>query len=244
MKAIIPAAGYATRLYPLTLNTPKSLLKVGGRPIIEHIIDKLSVIKDVSTVYVVTNHKFYGNFAEWQQGYDSKIPIEVLNDHTTSNENRLGCIGDISYTIEQKGIDEDMIQINGDSIFEDELGAIYGFYKEKKAPVVMLIDVKDKEIAKRFGVVEIDENKVVKYFKEKPEVAPTTLCSVATYIYPRETVKMFKVYLDEGNNSDQPGRFVEWLYKRQPVYGFVYGGKYYDIGSKDTLEKARGVFGD
>ena len=242
MKAIIPAAGYATRLYPLTKNRPKSLLEVVGKPIVEYIIEKMAEVKEISTVYIVTNEKFYQKFVDWAKGYQSPIPVEILNDNTDSNENRLGCIGDIVFTIKQKAIDEDMLQINGDSLFDGSLLPMHNLFREKSAAIVMLTDVKDKERAKRFAVVEKDESGKITYFKEKPEDPPSTLCSVATYFYPKETLKMFDAYLKEGNSPDQPGRFVEWLYKKQPVYGYLMPGRFYDIGSKDTLEEARNLW--
>ncbi len=240
MKLILPSAGYATRLWPLTKDKPKCLLEIGGTPIIEILIHKIEELGDaIDGIYVVTNAKFYDILFRWSKDFSSKIPIEVLNDGTTSNETRLGCIGDIQFVIDQKKINEEIMIINSDSLFDFGLKEIYNFYREKNAPVVLIYDVGSKEMAKRLGVVTLDERGVINYFREKPEEPPSTLCSVATYIYPRETVKLIKRYLDEGNNPDAPGRFVEWLYRVQPVYGYVYEGKYYDIGTLETLEEAR-----
>ncbi|MBI2655805.1 NTP transferase domain-containing protein, partial [Candidatus Woesearchaeota archaeon] len=148
MHAIILAAGYATRLHPLTKDKPKPLLDVAGRPIIEHIIEKLGQISDVGKILIVTNERFERNFREWLENFDAKKPIEIINDGTSSNDDRLGALGDIHFAIASKEIDDDIIAIAGDNLFELSLTDVHNFFRKKKSNVIVLHDVKDFELAR------------------------------------------------------------------------------------------------
>ncbi|MAG21811.1 MAG: hypothetical protein CL943_00705 [Candidatus Diapherotrites archaeon] len=245
MKAIIPAAGYATRMYPLTKDKAKPLLEVKGKKMVEHVIGKISEISDVNEIFVVTNAKFYDQFVEWSKGFESKIPIKILNDGTTSNEDRLGSMGDINFVIESEKIEEEIIIVNSDNLFTFELTDLTEFFKEKGTPVIGLYDTRSIEEAKKMGNPEIDDSNRVVGFVEKPPEPKSTLCSVGIYAYTKEGVAMIKQYLDEGNPPDKTGDFVDWLYQRTPVYGFVFDkpeDKWFDIGSLETYEEAKKDF--
>jgi len=239
MKAIIPAAGYATRLYPLTKDTPKPLLEVGGKAILGHIVDKIEEIEAVSKIYIITNSRFYEKFRDWCSSYKCNLALEVVNDGTTSNEDRLGAIGDKAFLFREKNIDDDVLDISGDNLFNFSLKGMHNFFLEKKAPVIGAFDIGSLETAKRFGLIELGENKKVTGFQEKPEQPKTTLASIGVYFYPASVVKLVDVYLKEGNNPDAPGYFFEWLHKRESVYGHVFREKWFDIGSLEMLEQAR-----
>lgn len=238
MDAIILAAGYATRLYPLTKDTPKPLLKVAGKPIIEHIIEKLEDIKSISRIYVITNDKFESHFNSWLASYEPSIPIEIINDGTKSNEDRLGALGDIHFLISGKNIDNDVIVVAGDNLFELSLADVNNFFKKKKANVIVLHDVKDFELAKHYGIVETDENGIITRFEEKPANPRSTLASTGIYIFPKKTIELIKKYIAQGNNPDKTGNFIEWLHKRETVHSFVTNKKWHDIGTMEQLEKA------
>jgi len=245
MKAIIPAAGYATRMWPLTKDRPKGLLEVSGKPMIEHVVGKILQIKEVDEIFIVTNQKFYKNFLDWAAGFKCTVPITILNDGTSSNEDRLGSIGDIQFVIESKKIDSDVIIVNSDNLFTFNLSEIAAFAKEKDAPTIALYDLHSLEEAKKMGNPEVDENNKIIGFVEKPKNPKSTLCSIGIYLYPKRVVQMFKQYLDEGNSPDKTGEFVAWLYRQTPVYGFVFGkekDKWFDIGSLETYEKAKKDF--
>lgn len=242
MKAVIPAAGYATRLYPLTENTPKAMLEIGGKPMIEHVIGRIAELDAVDEIFVVTNSKFYPNFREWLSGFECSLPIEVLDDGTASNEARLGAIGDKCFAIKEKGIKSELLDISSDNLFNFSLKEMHSFFREKNTATIAAYDVKTKEEAQRFGIVELDAEKKVTSFVEKPSSPNSTLASIGIYMYPKETVKLFSGYLEQGNNPDAPGYFLEWLHKKQSVYCFVFDNpadKWFDIGDKSTLEKAR-----
>ncbi|MBI2654819.1 nucleotidyltransferase family protein [Candidatus Woesearchaeota archaeon] len=237
MHAIILAAGYATRLHPLTKDKPKPLLDVAGRPIIEHIIEKLGQISDVGKIFIVTNDRFERNFTEWLENFDAKKPVEILNDGTSSNDDRLGALGDIHFAISSKEIDDDIIAIAGDNLFELSLTDVHNLFRKRKSNVIVLHDVKDFELARHYGIVEVSDELVVN-FEEKPISPKSTLASTGIYFFPKKTIELIKKYIAQGNNPDKTGNFIEWLHKREKVYSYVTDKKWYDIGSLEQLEKA------
>lgn len=238
MHAIILAAGYATRLYPLTENTPKPLLEVAGRPMIEHILAKLENIPEIFKTYIVTNGRFEKHFQEWLKNFDAKKPLEVINDGTTSNEDRLGAFGDVHFAIMQEKLDDDIIVIAGDNLFELSLFDVHTFFRKKKSNVIVLHDVKDFDLAKHYGIVEVDSDNLVINFVEKPVSPKSTLASTGIYMFPKKTIGLIKKYIAQGNNPDKTGNFIEWLHKRDKVHSYITDKKWYDIGSAGQLEKA------
>ena len=240
MDTIILAAGYATRLRPLTEDIPKPLLEVAGKPIIEHIVGKIEELKP-DKIYIITNDKFYQNFLDWLHNFDAKIPIGIINDGTKSNEDRLGALGDIHFVIKNKNIKEDIIVIAGDNLFELPLQDAANVFNKRKSNLIVLHDVKDKELAKHYGVVEVEENVVVD-FEEKPVSPKSTLVSTGIYFFPKKTLGFIEKYISQGNNPDRTGDFIKWLHKREKVYAYVTDKKWYDIGSVKQLEEANKHF--
>ena len=245
MKVIILAAGYATRLYPLTLTQPKPLLPVAGKPMIEHVLDNLAPIGGIDRVYVVTNAKFAGHFQQWADRYgatQSKLEFTVVNDGSTDDDNKLGAIGDIHYVLTTQNVNDDLIVVAGDNLFSERLDAFGKFCREQNAPVLALYDVGDLEQIKKYNSISLDGDGRIKFFEEKPKNPTSTLTGIALYFYPQHTVPLIRQYIAEGNNPDQPGRLVQWLYPRTAVYTWRVPGMWYDIGSKETLEEANRIF--
>ena len=245
MNALILAAGYATRLYPLTLNKAKPLLEVGGKPIIEWLLDNLRSVPQLRTTYIVTNAKFANDFENSANEYQSRkggIKIKVINDGSTSDDDKLGAIGDINLVLTRENLGtDDLIVIAGDNLFEQSLDEFVDAAKSSAATVAVY-DVGDYEAIKKYGTVTIDSKGIVTSFEEKPAKPKSTLASVALYYYSREVLSLFTTYLAAGNNPDQPGRFLQWLYTRKPVNTFQIKGRWLDIGSKETLEIADKTF--
>ena len=229
MKALILAAGYATRLRPLTDSIPKQLLPVGGRPIVDWILDRIEETS-ADEIHLVTNARFADDFERWAARKD----VTIHNDGTTSNEDRLGAIGDIRFV----GLDDDLLVIAGDNLFDYSLADYESYWRAKGGSCIAVLDVKDPDLARKYGVVDVDENDRVTNFVEKPENPPTTLCATATYLYRRDHARLVETYLDEGNPPDQPGNFVAWLRKREPVYAYRFDGEWFDIGDARQLLEA------
>ena len=240
MKAVVLAAGYATRLYPLTLETPKQLLEVGGRPIVDYVVDALRTVEGLDRIYLVTNAKFAPRFRGWADGRGGDVT--VIDDGTESDETRLGAIGDLGLVIEREGLDDDLIVVAGDNLFTATLEEFAALGRERRAPVLAVHDVGDPEQMSKYNTIELDGEDRITYFEEKPERASSTLAGIALYLYPRETLPLVRRYLAEGNNPDQPGRLVEWLYPQLPFYVWRLPGEWYDIGSAETLEAAGEAF--
>jgi len=236
MKAIVLAAGYATRLYPLTRTIAKPLLPIGGRPMPGHILDRVRGVAEVAAVHVVTNRKFAESFRQWAQGRS----VTVHDDGTTSEDDRLGAIGDVRFVVDEAGLEgDDLLVIAGDNLFDFDLAGYVRWWRGKaEASAVALYDVGDLELARRYGVVALAGDERVESFEEKPEQPPSTLAATAAYLYHREHVPLLRRYLDEGNSPDQPGRFIAWLCLRAPVYGYRFEGDWRDIGDEDQLLEA------
>jgi glucose-1-phosphate thymidylyltransferase len=232
MKAIVLAAGYATRLRPLTDTWAKELLPVGGKPILSSIVESIETVADVDEVHVVTNARKAPAFVDWAQGRD----ITVHDDGTSTNEDRLGAIGDMQFVIERAGFDDDLLVIAGDNLFEFDLSEFVGYWRSKgTASAIAVRDVGTRELAQRYGIVDLDDDGRVLDFVEKPEDPPSTLAATATYLYHRAHVPLIRTYLEDGNAPDQPGRLVAWLYRREPVYGWAFDAGWYDIGDHEQL---------
>jgi glucose-1-phosphate thymidylyltransferase len=197
------------------------------------------VIEALEHVYVVTNSKFAAHFREFVTGWGGQPSVSVVDDGTATDETKLGAIGDLDLVIRQEGVDDDLLVAAGDSIFgEAGLGEFALLGLDKQAPATGVYDVGDPEAVKRYSVVTTDGEGRIVAFEEKPEHPQTTLAGIALYFYPRSVLPLVRTYLEEGNNPDQPGRLVEWLYSRMPVYAWRVPGRWYDIGSKETLEQA------
>ena len=246
MKLIILAAGYATRLYPLTLNQPKPLLPVAGKPMMEHVLDNIATIETIDHAYVVTNAKFVTHFEDWAGTYrpDLHFGFTIVNDGSTDDSNKLGAIGDMNLVLTKYEINDDIIVIGGDNLFSNDLSDFGDYCDGKKAPVTGVYDVGDLEAIKKYNAIEIDEDNRITFFEEKPKEPKSTLTGIALYYYPSTTLPLIYRYIAEGNNPDQPGRLVQWLYTRVPFYVWKVPGLWYDVGSIETLEEANRVFGE
>jgi len=245
MKVIILAAGYATRLYPLTLTQPKPLLPVAGQPMIDYVLDNLAPIGGIDRIYVVTNAKFAGHFQQWSADYrdhKAKLNFTIVNDRSTDDTNKLGAIGDIHFVLTSQNLTDDIIVVAGDNLFSEKLSDFGRFCREKNAPVLAVYDVGNLEEIKKYNAINLDGEGRITFFEEKPKNPTSTLTGIALYFYPKSALPLIKQYIAECNNPDQPGRLVQWLYQRLPVYTWKVPGLWYDIGSKETLEEANKIF--
>lgn len=242
---VILAAGYATRLYPLTENFPKPLLEVGGKPIINHLLDALQPIsKEISGVACVTNDLYAPHFEKWAKELNVPFPVSVVNDGTRTNDTRLGAIRDIGLAAESFNNNDDLLVLAGDNIFDSDLALFYQKSKSRPNSVTLAcIDVGDRKLATQYGILEVGEESRIVQFHEKPKNPPSTLASTGIYFFSQSTLHFFNEFLnDKSLNHDAPGFFISWLVSRVPVYGELLDGIWYDIGDKASLKNADEIF--
>jgi glucose-1-phosphate thymidylyltransferase len=243
MKAIILAAGYATRLYPLTENFPKHLLTISkDKTIIDYVVDSINTVDEISDIYVVTNAKYFSMFEKWAQKKKNIKPIKVINDGTDSVENRLGAIGDILFTVNKEKINDDLSIIAGDNLFDFNFLDYYKFFKKKNAPCVHVINTKDIKVLKACAVASLDNNRKITEIEEKPAEPKSNYAVTAIYFYPKIILKEFDKYKAEGHVMDAPGYFVTYLYKKTPVYAYEAAGDWFDVGTVESLESVRELY--
>jgi glucose-1-phosphate thymidylyltransferase len=247
MKGIILAAGYATRLYPLTLETAKPLLPVHGRPIIDYIADEMSTLDDLNQIIVISNHRFAEQFVSWATGRNAAAapgepPVIVLDDETCSEEDRLGAIGDMRFCIDQLQIDEDLLIIAGDNLFTYRLRDAWNHFREYGDDMVLGCHMTIGEDLHRYAIAELDENGLITSLVEKPAQPKTDIAVFATYFYRQDTVPLISQYLSEGNKPDAPGNFPAWLYQRKPVRCYLFDGLCIDIGTPESYDQIDEIF--
>ena len=246
MKALVLAAGYATRLRPLTDETAKSLLPIAGRPMLDYVCDRIDEVEDVDELHVVSNALFAGSFARWAETRAGRLCPLVHDDGTSSNEQRLGAIADLRYVVEQADLEgEDLLVVAGDNLFDFSLQEQVEFWRSRsslveggRASCVAVHRCRNSELLSLYGIVELGENGRILNFVEKPERPATDLIATASYVFAGEHVALIDRYLAEGNSPDQPGNLLAWLYSREPVYGFVFEEFWLDIGDHEQLRAA------
>jgi glucose-1-phosphate thymidylyltransferase len=239
MKVIILAAGYAVRLQPLTLNTPKPLLAVGQKTILDRIFDKIGAVKGWDAAYIVTNARFSGNFDAWRLASKYRDKVTVINDGTTTNENRLGAIKDLEIVVKGRAIADDVLVVAGDNLFDFDLGKFIDFARARQDGVsVALYDVGSKELAKNYGIVNLDGDQRVVDFEEKPKEPKSTLASTGLYYFPKNKLSFIEKYVTMQNKLDAPGYYIGWLSRTDKVYGLKFLEDWYDIGSIESYKKA------
>jgi glucose-1-phosphate thymidylyltransferase len=241
MKVLILAAGYGTRLYPHTRNSPKPLLKIGKRPIINYLLDKLEELDDVSRIIIVTNERFFKQFQKWRDGLKIKRPLYIINDLTTSPADKLGAIGDMHFVFESEGRFEDFLVLGGDNLFKDSLLDFIDFAKRKSPYVVAgLSDIKNRQEARNFGVVSLNRRNRIIRFYEKPKNPESSLVAMCLYYFPKEKLRLIAKYLSNPVNSpDTAGTYISWLSSKDKVYGFKFSDFWFDIGHIHTYKKVQ-----
>lgn len=237
MKCLILAAGYATRLYPLTENFPKPLLEVKGKTILDWLIDDIAGSGSVDEFVVISNHKYVYHFNKWAN--ESRHNITVLDDGTESNETRLGAVKDIEFAVESLGIDDDILVIAGDNVLDFSLTEFIDYALSKKASCIMRYYEPDDKRLLKCGVVSVDENDLITGMTEKSPTPATHWCCPPFYYYTKEDVRAVKKGIESGCPTDAPGSFAAWLSRQTAVYAMEMPGKRYDIGNIESYEKVK-----
>ncbi len=236
MKCLILAAGYATRLYPLTENFPKPLLEVQGKTILDWLIDDIDTLGMVDEYVVISNHKFAHHFDKWAE---NKKKIAVVDDGTSSNETRLGAVRDIQFAIDKLNLDDDMLVIAGDNLLDFSLTKFITYAKSKNTSCIMRYYEGSTEKLKKCGVVTIDENDRITDMAEKPSEPKSNWCCPPFYYYTREDAKLVKKGIESGCGVDAPGSYIAWLCTQTHIHAMEMPGKRYDIGNLESYKKVQ-----
>lgn len=241
---MILAAGYATRLYPLTENFPKPLLEVGGKPILNWLIEDMEQTGLIDEYIVISNHKFAGIFEEWSEKLSAGVRprIKVLDDGTTSNETRLGAVKDIQFSIDQLNLDDDLLVMAGDNLLDFSLSGFINYAKEKQATCVMRYYEVDESRLHKTGVAEIDDEGLILSMEEKPKEPKSHWCVPAFYCYTREDARLIKKGIEAGCGIDAPGSFIAWLCGQTRVFAWEMPGHRYDIGTLASYEQVKQTY--
>jgi glucose-1-phosphate thymidylyltransferase len=231
MKTLILAAGYATRLRPLTDSIPKMLLPLAERPMLDYLLDRIREVEEIEEIHLVTNAAFAPAFQDW-----APEDVTVHDDGTTSNEDRLGAIGDMAFAIERGGLEgEDLLVVAGDNLIGYSLRDFVDFWRMKDGSAIAVHQVEERELLEQYGVVEVDADDRVVGLEEKPAEPKSNLAATASYLYRGDHLELLPRYLEEGNPPDAPGNFMVWLHKRAPVYAYRVFGEWFDIGDLRQL---------
>jgi glucose-1-phosphate thymidylyltransferase len=243
MKLVMLCAGFATRMYPLTLNKPKPLLPVGNVPIINRIINKFTDDKVFfETIYIVTNSKFYNNFSEWSNSTRLQSEICVVNDGCTDEKTRLGAIGDLKLVLEKKNISSDLIVTAADNLFNFDTSEFADFSKEKRLTVACK-DLKNRAKLSLYGIVQTDRDNKVIDFEEKPAKPKSSLIATGIYYFGKEYIPAIFEYSRTAGSLDKSGDLIAWLSKRYPVFSYKLTGQWYDIGDIETYNEVCALYG-
>nr|MDO8118668.1 nucleotidyltransferase family protein [Candidatus Sigynarchaeota archaeon] len=243
MKAIILAGGFAKRMWPLTENRAKALLPIAGKPIIEHILKKFEHISAIHDLYVSTNKKFENDFKRWIARVKTTKNLSLIVEPHNREENKMGAIGGLKFFIDTCKIDDDLLVIAGDNLFEFDIDELLDFNTMTTDSVVALYDIADIEtVRKRFGVAVVNEKGNIVAFEEKPAEPSSTLISTGIYVFKRADLQLIHAYLDEKMNPDAPGFFIKWLTAKRTVKGFIFTGYWFDIGSFKLYADANTTF--
>lgn len=238
MKAVVLAGGYATRLWPITKHRPKMFLPVGDSTVIDQIFAELEADDRIDEVFVSTNERFADDFRDHLADSEFDKPTLTVED-TTEEDEKFGVVGALAQLFDRENVTEDTLVIAGDNLISFGVSDFLDFFEEKSAPALAAYDVGSRERAKSYGLVELDGDEVVD-FQEKPDDPKSTLVSIACYAFTAETVPLLDEYLENGNNPDEPGWFVQWLQQRESVHAYAFDEAWFDIGTPESYLEAVG----
>ena len=243
MIVIVLAAGYGTRLYPLTENVPKALLPIGKETILGHLEKKLAAPgMQVSRAILVSNHRFADQFKVWASEPGRKLKWTVLDDGSTSDADRLGSMGDLAFAIKKGEVEEELLVLGSDNLFEDEFSPFVKFAREKGAATLGAYELPDLKLASQYGVLSADPQAKITKFEEKPPKPESKLISMAVYFFPRKAVGLVLEYVSSQQATDKLGSFISWLVNREPVFAYRFQGSWLDIGDISSYKQAQEIF--
>ena len=241
MKALILAAGYGKRFYPITNHKPKALLTIRSKPIVEYIISKIEKIKEVEEIIIVTNHHYMKEFQHWLENYPAILPIRLIDDGSVNGCDKRGSVGDMAFAIKQSKIKDDLLVVGGDNLFSFSLNNFIESARNLHNCVLIgTFNLNGRLQPDKFGLVNLDEHKKIINFQEKPDSCTgSSLVSICLYFFPADKLPLIDEYLSQHNNPDESGNYISWLSQRDTVYGYTFNeGNWFDIGDIDAYTEA------
>ncbi|ELY98790.1 sugar phosphate nucleotidyltransferase [Natrialba asiatica] len=232
MKAVVLAGGYATRMWPITKHRPKMFLPIGDSTVIDRIFAELEADERIDEVFVSTNERFAADFEAHLSDSEFDKPQLSIED-TTEEDDKFGVVGALAQLIDRENVDDDLLIIAGDNLISFDIADFLDYFREQDAPTLAAYDVGSREKAKSYGLVELEGERVVD-FQEKPDDPRSTLVSIACYAFPKDSLSLLSTYLEDGNNPDEPGWFVQWLQNRESTYAYTFEGAWFDIGTPES----------
>ena len=242
MKSIILAAGYATRLYPLTENFPTPLLEIAGKSILDRLLEDLDAISDINEHVIISNHRYFEHFESWKKNCSLKKPVTIIDDGSVSNETRLGAVKDIQFAIDTLNINDDILVTAGDNVLDFSFQALVDLFNKRNSAVIICDYKEDIAALRKGGVMIPDENFRVISMEEKPEDPKSNWSVGPFYIYKKEELPLIKQAIDDGCKTDAPGSLVTYLCEKTDVYALKIPGKRYDIGTLESYEAVKKIF--
>lgn len=243
MIALILAAGYGTRMYPLTEDTPKALLPIGSKSILELLIDKLRTpALRPRELLLVSNHRFAASFRQWFSARKLEFPGVVLDDGSTSDEDRLGSMGDLAFAIRNRRMDEDLLVLGSDNLFQEDLTGLMDLAQRNQAITLGAYELPDRKLASLYGVLSVDSQQRITSFEEKPAQPTSSLISTAVYFFPRTKLPLVLEYVSSRKIADKVGSFIAWLISRELVFAYRFRGRWIDIGDITSYQQAQESF--
>lgn len=246
MQALVLAAGYGTRLGRLGAEHPKALLPVGGRPLLDHFVDRLVELGSVEALHLVTNHRFVDRFDAWRSGRDLPFRLTILDDGTTRPEEKLGAVGDLALAVRSLDLGAETLVAGSDNVFDFSVGGLVRRLRERRdaAAAVTVVEEDDVHRLRTSGVPRLAADGTVLSFQEKPDEPPSRLLVPPLYLFRRRGLLAVGTYLEQGGEPDAPGHFLSWLVERETVVGWTAPGGRFDVGTPERYEEVRRRFGE
>ena len=241
MKNVVLAAGYATRLGELTKNFPKPLLEIGNSTILGRMLDDIDTIDEINEHIIVTNHKFAPIFEKWASEQHYSKPVTIIDDGSTTNDNRMGAVCDLLLAID--GENDDLLVVAADNLLFFSFQEFVDFAREKDTSCIMCHKQPSIEKLQRTGVVELDADNRVLGMEEKPQVPKSHWAVPPFYIYMKKDLELIRHSVENGCGKDAPGNLAHYMVEHTTMHAWPMSAGRFDIGSLDAYEEAVKRFG-
>jgi glucose-1-phosphate thymidylyltransferase len=228
MQAIVLAGGFAKRLQPISTHTPKPLLKVGSKAIVDYVIDKILDVEEVSRILVSINLRFKEQFEEWLKSRNLSN-ASLIVEPSLREEEKPGAVAALAKITDS--VNDDCLVVAGDNLFTSSLSPLMERFRRTGKTVIGIYNLGDRELAKQYSTISVGSDGRIIRFVEKPREPDSTLIGTAIYILPQSVLPRIREFANSSRDRDSPGRFIEWLHTKEATYGVALEGRWWDIGT-------------